>query len=626
MLKVVTGILVGVLILLALLAGVMQFVNWSHFKGAIELVAGWTMDRKVKIDGDIDGKLFPSVKITASGVSIGGKKEGHYDQAARVGNFSISLPFLSVFAMNPNVENISVNDSKVWIEPMARKKRNERVRWPEIGQASFHDIEIYYYLPHKNREIAGRIDSLTIEKAGNSDLRLKGKGALGDIPVSTVGNIPNPGKLEAEARPFSLRVAAADNSLTLSGNVAQKDDLRFDASYNLEGDNLGRVLAQFGYRAGDIIAYSSRGKISGNPERVIVDPLRITLGHSYGNGGFTVSKNGMNRIQGRLHFDRLRWRDIQSLLPPKKAQAKEKLFSKKPVEFSLPQNLLADVGLSTSRFDLPGKTDLLDAKLHLSVKAGRLEVAPIVIGMGRGEVEGNLAVDTAGKIPTAELRADLRAIDLSALAAPFDEKLENLGIDDLVGGNADGFIHLVLAGNSMSQLMGSLNGQVQVAVKDGYLSSKAVEALGLDLGEFLMSVFAGDPKTAIECGIADINANSGILETSPVVLVTNDTNVIVRGQVNLEKEAIDLTLYPRAKDFSVLTGGVPVHITGELSDLKVRPDRALAAKAGLGALLGIALGPIAASLAFIEPGEGKEGLCSQYIAKLREIEEKAEPS
>lgn len=628
MLKVVTAILAGVLLVLLLLVGVMQFVDWSHFKGAIESVAGWALDREVEI-GDIDGELLPNVKVNASDVSIGGKPGGHYNQTAKLGTFSISLPFLSVLAMNPDVENIAVNDSKVWIERQTREEKKKRaLNLPKIGQASFHDIEIHYYLPGKNREIAGRIESLAMTKDGKSGLHLEGKGALGNIPVSTVGSIPNPGSLEENAAPhaFSLRVTAADDTLSLSGNVAQKDNLRFDVSYNLEGDSLGRILGQFGYRAGNIIAYSSKGKISGNPEKVIVDPLQVTLGYSYGNGGFTVSRNGMNRIQGRMHFDRLRWQDIQSLLPSKKAPETEKLFSKKPIEFSLPQNLLADVELSTSRVDLPGKTDYLDdAELHVIVKEGRLKVAPLVIDMREGEVEGNLTVDTAGKLLTAELRADLRALDLSALVAPFNKKLKNLGIDDLAGGNADGSVHLAVAGNSTKQLMGSLNGQAQVAVENGYLSSKAVEALGLDLGEFLMSALAGDPKTAIECGIVDINANSGILEPGPVVLVTNDTNIIVRGQVNLEKEAMDLTLYPMAKDFSVLSGAVPVHITGELSDPKVRPDRALAAKAGLGALLGAVLGPIAVPLAFIDLGAGKEGLCSQYIAKLKEIEEKAEP-
>lgn len=624
--KVVVVVLGGILVLLLLLAGVLQFVDWSHYKGAIESVASLVTGRSVEINGDIDGRLFPNVKISGSDVVVGGRGGGHYDKPTRVGEFSLTVSFLSLIALNPRFENISVNDSMVWVVPQARKK--EELYLPDIGEASFHDIEVNYYLPDKNREVSGRIDSLEIEKDGKSGLRLKGEGALRDIPVSVTGRIPNPGRLEedADAHPFSLRVTAVDDTLALSGNVMQKDSLHFDVSYNLEGDGLGRILEQFGYRAGDVIAYSSKGKISGSPEKVIVDPLRVTLGYSYGNGAFTISRNGMNRIQGRIHFDRLRWQDIQTLMPPKEAQEKERLFSKKSIEFSLPQNLFADVELSTSRFDLPGRTDYLDAELHLLVKEGRLKFAPVVIGMGEGEAEGNLTVDTAGKILTAELRADLRTIDLSALVAPLDEKLKNLGIDDLVGGNADGFVHLAVAGNSMKQLMGSLNGQAQVAVEDGYLSSKAIEALGLDLGEFLMSTLAGDPKTAIECGIVDINANSGVLETRPVVLVTNDTNVIVRGQVNLGKETIDLTLYPRAKDFSVLSGGVPVHITGDLSDLEVRPDQELAAKAGLGALLGVVLGPLAVPLAFMEPGTGKEGLCSQYIAKLREIEEKAEPS
>lgn len=631
LLRIVGIVLSGVLVALVILIGVLQFVGWSSYKGVIESIAGWTLSRKVKINGDIDGKLFPNVKISASGVVIGGKEEGRYDRLARVGNFSISLPFMSIVRMEPRVENISLNDAKVWIEPQAKEKEEEKREHylPEVKEASFSDVEIHYYLPDKNMEVTGRIDSFEVGKDGRSGLRLEGKGALSEVPVSVSGSVPDLEDLEAmsDPHPLSIRLSVAEDNLDISGKVVRKDKLNLDVSYKLEGDSLARILKQFGYEAGEVPPYSSRGKISGTLEKVVLDPFHVTLGYSYGSGSFSINRKVETRVQGQMHFDRLLYQDIQSLFPEKEEVKEKELFSDEPFRFSLPDNLSVRVDVSGSRIELLAEENFLDAaEFQLVVKDGNVMISPLVLETEEGLIEGGVTIEIEEKGLTAGLQADLRGIGLSTLVAPLNERLEKLGITDLADGTLNGVVSLSAEGNSVAQLMASLDGQVQVAVEDGYLNATAVEVLGLDLGEFLLSALAGDPKTSIKCGIVDIEADNGILKTGPVVVSTNDTNIILKGRINLEKETVDLTLDPRARDFSILTGGSPIHLSGSLSDLTVRPDEKLGVQLGLGILLGIVLGPMAAPLAFIEPGTAQEDLCSQYLAKLESIKEKAKPS
>jgi hypothetical protein len=73
---------------------------------------------------------------------------------------------------------------------------------------------------------------------------------------------------------------------------------------------------------------------------------------------------------------------------------------------------------------------------------------------------------------------------------------------------------------------------------------------------------------------------------------------------------------------SLLSARAPLHVRGSFKDINVLPDVAsLGLRAGAATVLATVATPIAALLAFIEPGSGEDANCSQL---RKEVESAAQ--
>jgi uncharacterized protein involved in outer membrane biogenesis len=186
-------------------------------------------------------------------------------------------------------------------------------------------------------------------------------------------------------------------------------------------------------------------------------------------------------------------------------------------------------------------------------------------------------------------------------------------------GVAHGRAKLAATGDSVKALAGSADGRVSLAVDRGTISNLVLELLGLDAGEALL-IFAakGDREIPLHCAVADFGIENGVAATNVLVLDTADTIVIGSGVVDLRREALDLTLYPRPKDRSMLAARAPLHVRGQLRDPRVQPDAASLATRGLGAAALALVNPLLALLPFIETGPGKDSDCARLVAAARD--------
>jgi len=111
-------------------------------------------------------------------------------------------------------------------------------------------------------------------------------------------------------------------------------------------------------------------------------------------------------------------------------------------------------------------------------------------------------------------------------------------------------------------MLSSLDGTVQLWVRDGAVSQLLVEALGLDVAESLGLILRGDRDIPLACAAVSLKARDGVLQTEAGLVDTPDSLILVTGQVSLADERFDLTLAAKPRDRSLASVRAPSTCAG----------------------------------------------------------------
>lgn len=186
-------------------------------------------------------------------------------------------------------------------------------------------------------------------------------------------------------------------------------------------------------------------------------------------------------------------------------------------------------------------------------------------------------------------------------------------------GTFGGHPKLTFEGNSIRDMAAAADGELVVIMGGGQINSLIIEALGLDLGEVLAVLAAGDEEkekgmVPVQCLVSRFDVQKGVMTTRALVLETSDSTVTGSGMIDLGNETLNLRLLAHPKDASVLTASTPVAIKGTFRDPKIDVVSEELEEKGLAALaLGVVWPVIGAILPFIETGEAEGVNCAALM-------------
>ena len=199
-----------------------------------------------------------------------------------------------------------------------------------------------------------------------------------------------------------------------------------------------------------------------------------------------------------------------------------------------------------------------------------------------------------------------------------DVALGNLALDPYLRGTAEGRFNVETTGDGFREAAGTLDGKISLWSTDADILALAVEGAALDIGEAI-TVLGEDPNdrtyadTRCLAAVATFENGTGTL--SPAVVDTDDSIVVVSGDVDLGTERMKLSVRSDAKDASLGTLIGDVGIGGTLRNPELLPFSAeTVAQIGIAAILGSVSGGLAA-LPFIEPGMAEDAPCSSLMAR-----------
>jgi AsmA family protein len=147
--------------------------------------------------------------------------------------------------------------------------------------------------------------------------------------------------------------------------------------------------------------------------------------------------------------------------------------------------------------------------------------------------------------------------------------------------------------------------------------SSLAEFAGFDLRGLGLMASGNQEDTGIRCGVASFDAQDGTLTAQSLVIDTEPVLITGEGTIDLGSETLDLRFQGRPKH-PRLRLRAPLLVRGTLRHPSFGVDpKKPAAQAGGAVALGVLLTPVAAMLAFVDPGLAKDADCTALLAQAR---------
>jgi uncharacterized protein involved in outer membrane biogenesis len=626
----------GVLLLAVVLLAV--FWDWNWFRPLVEAQVSAQLGRPVTIE-HFDLKPGRQTVAIADGVQIANPPGFPSDTPfATIERLAVTVDVMAYLHGRQIVVPAIVVDHPVisaeqpaghaanWVFPaLSPKPGAPTTPSPQIGDLQINDGHAHVLDPAMKADFAMDIATSEPQADGTRKIRIDTKGTYAGQPVTSqaVGGALLSLRDAAHPYPIDLKIANGPTRVSLVGTIRNPmafagADLKLtftgpDMSllYPLTGIPIPKtppfdITGNLDYADGNIRFRDFAGKVGSSDLEgtIAVDPhhvrpvltadLRSQRVDLADLGGFIGSQPGRMSTPGQTAEQR------QQLA---RAEASPQLLPTKPID--LPTLRTMDVHLKYDGEKIIGKGVPFDRlRTVLDIDDGRIRLTPISLGVGSGQIEGNIDLTPLDN-KQIRLRTDLgvQRVSLGALLAA-------TGLthgSGTVGGRAV----LDSTGNSVASFAANGDGSIQLVMSGGGdLSSLLVDISGFEIGNSLLSALGIPSRDQIECFVGDWGMHHGILSTRTLILNTSDNIVQGSGDVDLRNETLDYHLKTEAKHFSIGTLPAPINITGPFKDPSIKPAvLPLAARAGAAAALAF-LFPPAALLPTIQFGVGDDPHCS----------------
>ncbi|MFH1815577.1 MAG: AsmA family protein [Pseudomonadota bacterium] len=542
---------------------------------------------------------------------------------------ALRIESLQAGSLDAHLERLA--DGRASWQFAADSSPDEATEWPRFGEFRIHDGQLRYSDLLHDLTLEARV-SVAGEQA-NSAMKVDLTGVYRDQPVQVA-------LLASGTRPESAAAAQSTAvALTASGSVGRAT-LEFAGSasgvqefgqlsgrFKLAGPSLAAIGDPIGVTLPGTPPFRVSGTVdkSGGDWQVGVDDA--TVGSSKLNGDFRYRAGaGRHSLTGRLGGARLLLADLGPALGgAKPARRDGKVLPGGAFDLVALRAMDADIAIDIAQVDLG--TALLGAlqplRAQLKLAAGVLSISGLDARTADGWLKGDIELD--GRRDLALWSADLRWGDVR-----LEKWLRQTRKDapPYVAGRLGGRATVTGQGRSTAEILASLKGRVQAQLREGRMSHLVVEAAGLDLAEALGLLVSGDTTLPLDCAVADIQAEGGVLRPQVMVLDTEDSTVSVSGSLSLATETLDLTAIALPKDFSPLTLRSPLRVQGSFADPRVSLEKTPIGMKVAGAALLALLNPLAALLPLVDTGSSDEAerLAAGCAALARRGAAKAVPT
>lgn len=494
---------------------------------------------------------------------------------------------------------------------------DDRSEMPLIGDFLIEEGALSYRDLRKGIDFRSRISNVAARDTDRK-VRVEGDGTIERKPFTVTLVAGSLMSLRAAEDPYPVRLdlAAGGTKLALDGTM--RDPIRLegaDFQLSLSGPDLAEIFPIFGIPTPTTAPYSLSGRMQRDEGRWRVDDLKGEVGESDLSGSVAIDpREEIPLIQANLLSRKLRLIDLGGLIgldpgeedPSASVAPPGKVLPDVPVELARLRAADMDVQFTGQNVVVPD-LPLREVDFHLILKGGQARLEPLRFKAEIGEIAGTVVLDGRQDVPIGNFDLGIRNLGLR----PF---FKGTRFEPETEGALAGRIQLRGTGSSLSDILGTSDGEAVLVMENGTLSHLLVELAGLDAAEALANLIAGDDAIKVRCFVSDFDVKKGMMQSRTLVLDTTDTNIKGKLALDLGQERLEGRLQPEPKDFSPLSARVPITLGGTFKEPAVGVEGGkLALKGGAAVALGVLLTPLAAIVPFLDAGGGEDSPCRSLI-------------
>jgi uncharacterized protein involved in outer membrane biogenesis len=594
--KWVLGIASAAILLLAIAVYVILLsYNYNGLKPEITRAVKDDTGRELTLGGDISLKIGFTPALVVKDVSFQNASWGAQPELAKIKRFEIKVRLLPLLSRRIEVKRLILIEPEILFETDTSGKSNlafETTKKQDLAKGkeetkaggnwklsalTFNELQIekgrITYIDHELKKTYGATVGTLMATAANSEspIELKLRGAYNGTSFEVAGTLctltafVNP----IQAWPVNLAVKTEDATLILDGTV--KDPLArrgIELNFTLTGKN----LASFKQFSGESFhlrgPFDISGRIADTARNVYsISNLKITQGENDLSGSVELNlAQNRPKVTAALSARKLDLRPYFQAGPDTKEATKhsskgagkeDKIFSDRPLALDTLRQADADGKIQVAQVLLPN-LPLNSLEMGIVLKDGALTVKPLRAAIGKGSMDGNLSLQSQGKVALLVMVLKIKKFDIGYLT-------KELKSTEGLEGNIDADIDLNAQGSSIAGLMGGLNGKTVLVMGKGRVDKKYIDRLGGNLSSSLFHLLNPFPQeaqpasTSINCFVSGFSIKDGAARTTALALNTDHMVVVGEGEINLKTERLNLSFKPVPK------GGFGTHATGKLT-------------------------------------------------------------
>jgi AsmA family protein len=598
-----------VVVLLAIL-----LVAQDRLKDPIVRYVATHSQRQIRVDGTFRASLLSlHPRFVAEGVVIGNPSWMPPGQTAEIGHLELG------YDLFPKVRLHTVVMERATLHLV--RLDNGHSNWQSLppgsgrgtGPPLIHSLRmpnarVFYDDARRRLKFDGTLTAQDLPQGGpNPPLRIEGAGQLNGRMTHVALNC-DPLATVSRDKPyrFDFMEASSGTLLTGRGAVPKPFDFHYlDLAFESTGPDMKDLFFLTGLSLPETGEYHFTGKFNRQDHHLEFNDLQARSGESDMHGTLVVETQrggapSHTRMDLRSKLLRLADLGAQAAGRAKSTDDPSRLMSDTPWHLQGMRHSLSEIEFHADTLQM-GRIPVRDLATQVKINLGIIEVTPVSATVRDGKVTGGFKIDVTQDVPHTDV--DLRVVHMK------------LGTS--VEGPLQGRLTLAGKGNSLHDLASNATGTVTAVLPHGAMRSSLAELAGFDLRGLGLMATGNHDDTGIRCGVASFDVKNGTLTAQRLLVDTDPVLITGEGNIDMDSEALDLQLvghpkHPRLR----LRAPLLVHGTIKHPTFSIDAKRPIA-QAGGAIALGVLLTPVAAMLAFVDPGLAKDSDCGALLAEVQ---------
>jgi uncharacterized protein involved in outer membrane biogenesis len=637
-----TGVVLASLVLVVALA--LVWADHADLRGPAARMLSARAGQPVRM-ASLDLDVFTlNPRATATGLELGNPRWAGKGPMARAERVLVEVRLPSLLrgdVVLPRVEILRPHVSLLRTEgglanwPRARKtKRPGRApNLPLIQQFIVDDGRLQLVDRVRNLTFDGTLDAREHASKGTArPLRVESRGKLNGKPFRfelTGGPLANIER--KKPYPFAYQVAAGETRMHARGSLDRPFSFgNYQADITLSGADVADLYYLTGLALPNTPPYQVVGHVERSGSRVYLQSFEGKVGDSDIDVEAEVELDRERPLvkaditSQSLDLDDLgvplgaspSIRKGETASSEQRAEsramaAKRKIFPDAKLQANRIRSMDADVQFQAAKVTAR-KIPLREVSFRLNIDNGVLTLDPVSFVLPQGKITGLAQLDARQNLPAAVVDARIVGLQLgqfrprTAREAPVEGAL--LGRAYLKG-----------YGRSIRELVSTADGDLTLVLPKGEVREAFAELTGINVTRGLgLLIRKDEEQTGVRCGIADFALKQGTLHAKTIVFDTDDVLISGRGSIDLDAEAYDLSIKGQPKKFRIMRVRSPIAIRGPLRkpDIGLESGESLT-QTGIAAALASLVAPLAAVLAFVDPGLAEDANCAGLLVEAK---------